>query len=152
MEKRDCLNYLGQKVGELELPEGTSEEIWAEKLSKYAVAPVDPAQESLKLSIKQRREYADDLIERLKFKNISEGINALQAMCMHHKMRALSVTFYGVPMTLDILNMVVSGDIEVACLSLMNCTPDDMSQPFHWLNQDRVNWIVADMKQYLGWA
>lgn len=150
--KRDILNYLGDKIGEMELPDDTSEDVWLEKLSKYSVAPVNPALESLKLTIKQRREYADDLIERLKFKNISEGINALQAMYMHHKMRALSVTFYGVPMTLDLMNMVVSGDIEVACLSLMNCTPDDMSQPFHWLSADRVSWIVADMKSYLGWA
>lgn len=36
---RDVLNYLGEKVGELELPDGTSEEVWAAKLAPYAVAP-----------------------------------------------------------------------------------------------------------------
>lgn len=148
--KRDILNHLGQKVGEIELPDGTSEEAWQSKLAAYAVPPV--AIDILKETIEQRRHYAEDLIQRFKYKNITEGINALQAMYMHHKMRALPVSFYSVPMTLDILNMVVSGDIEVACLSLMNCTADDGSMPFHWLNQERVNWLVADMKSYLGWA
>lgn len=39
MEKRDVLNYLGEKVGELELPANTSEEVWAKKLAIYAAPP-----------------------------------------------------------------------------------------------------------------
>lgn len=39
MAKRDILNYLGQKIGELELPNGTSEETWQAKLAMYAKAP-----------------------------------------------------------------------------------------------------------------
>lgn len=39
MSKRDILNYLGQKIGELELPEGTSEEVWQQKLAMYAMPP-----------------------------------------------------------------------------------------------------------------
>ena len=51
MEKRDILNYLGEKIGELELPEGTSEEVWAAKLAVYAVAPPTLAEEkAIKIS------------------------------------------------------------------------------------------------------
>lgn len=38
--KRDILDYLGNKIGELELPDDTSEEIWTSKLSVFASAPV----------------------------------------------------------------------------------------------------------------
>ena len=41
MEKRDILDWQDQKIGELELPSGTSEEIWQEKLAKYKVPPVE---------------------------------------------------------------------------------------------------------------
>jgi hypothetical protein len=41
--KHDILNYLGDKIGELELPDGTSQEIIDQKLAKYAQAPVIPA-------------------------------------------------------------------------------------------------------------
>lgn len=37
--KRDILNYLNVKIGELELPEGTSEEVWEQKLAVYAEPP-----------------------------------------------------------------------------------------------------------------
>ena len=39
MEKRNILDYQGNVVGELELPEGTSEQEWQKKLAVYAVAP-----------------------------------------------------------------------------------------------------------------
>ena len=40
METRNILNYLGQVVGQLSLPEGTSEATWAERLAPYAIPPI----------------------------------------------------------------------------------------------------------------
>lgn len=37
--KRDIFNHLGVKVGELELPNSTTEEQWSEKLAEYAKPP-----------------------------------------------------------------------------------------------------------------
>jgi hypothetical protein len=105
----------------------------------------------LNVSIKIKKEFADDLIERLKKKNISENINAMQGLWMHQKIRALPVTLYGITFTVDLMNMVVSGDIELACISLQNTTPDDMSLPYHWLSADRISWIVTELKKFLGW-
>lgn len=102
-------------------------------------------------NIQQRKEYAQDLMERIKEKNISSNVNALQAMWVHQRMRALPVNFMGMSFTIDLMNLVISGDIEVACLCLMNTAADDMSLPYHWLSQSWLNWIIADMKSYLGW-
>lgn len=150
--KRDILDYLGNKIGELELPDGTAESVWATKLSAYATPPPDPVKAAVEKTIDDRVLYCQDLIQRFKYKNLTENINAVQAMYLHHKMRAINITFYGVPMTLDLMNLVISGDVEIACLALMNMTPDDMTAPYHWLNAARVNWLVADMKGYLGWV
>ncbi len=117
---------------------------------KKAISSANTA--SLKMSIIDKKKYADDLLERFKNKNIVEGINAVQGMWMHSRMRAVSFTFYGLPVIVDILNMAVSGDVELACLALMYTTPDDGSAAYHWLTQERINWIVADMKGFLGWA
>lgn len=38
--KRDILNHLGVKTGELELPNSTTEEQWQEKLAEYAKPPI----------------------------------------------------------------------------------------------------------------
>jgi hypothetical protein len=37
--KRDILDYQGIKIGELELPDDTSEEVWESRLAKYAKPP-----------------------------------------------------------------------------------------------------------------
>lgn len=155
MTTRDVYNYFGVKVGSLTLPVTTTEEEWAEKLAPYAAPPMSPAEVQasyVRYSIKERKAYADDLIERLKARNISQGINALQGMWMHHRMRANEITFMGLPVTIDLMNLVISGDIEIACLTLMYTTPDDMTMPYHWWNADRINWLIADMKAYLGWS
>lgn len=38
--KRDILNHLGVKIGELELPNSTTEDEWTAKLAEYALPPV----------------------------------------------------------------------------------------------------------------
>lgn len=96
-------------------------------------------------------EFAKDLMAEFKQENKDAGINALQAMWVHHRVRAWPCTVSGVSFTVDIVNMVVSGDIETACLALIYGSPDDMSLAYHWLNSDRVNWLVNNMKGFLGW-
>jgi hypothetical protein len=152
METRDIKNKDNQVIGQLSLPEGTSEAVWTAKLNEYKQDVSLSPSYAVQYSIKQRKEFADQLLEEFKAKNISDGINGLQAMYMHHKLRALPVTFMGLSMTLDLLNMAISGDVEVAALSLLNCTPDDMSQPYHWLSAERRDWLVAKMKAFLGWS
>lgn len=39
---RDILDYEGNVVGELDLPDDTPEEVWAAKLAKYALPPPTP--------------------------------------------------------------------------------------------------------------
>lgn len=117
----------------------------------YASKEAERTAFNTSILIKQRKEYADDLLERFKARNISQGINLLQGMHMHSRMRGLSVTISGATFTLDLMNMAVSGDIELACVALQYTVPDDMSLPYHWLNTDRISWLVADMKTFLGW-
>lgn len=150
--KRDILDKNGLVIGQLEMPDDTSEAAWQAKLNEYKLDLQIDAAQVVKFNIKARKEFADQMLEDFKAKNMSDGINVMQALWMHSRMRELSIVIGGVPMKLDILNMAVSGDIETACVALQYCTPDDMSMPYHWLNSIRVNWLVQKMKTYLGWA
>lgn len=149
--KRDILDYLGNVIGEMDLPDDTSEEVWAQKLAVYAVDPNPNALQILDATIKERKEWADDFMQRFKKKNLLENINGMQALWVHHRLRALPVNFTGMDFTIDLLNLVVSGDLECACLALMNTPPDAMDQPFHFLSQERLDWIVKELKDYLHW-
>lgn len=37
--KRDIVNHLGEKIGELELPDNTPAEVWEARLATYSTAP-----------------------------------------------------------------------------------------------------------------
>lgn len=54
METRDILNYLGAKVGELTMPDDTSEDIWIEKLAAYSQAPKSAAELYLDMVARQQ--------------------------------------------------------------------------------------------------
>lgn len=102
-----------------------------------------------------RREFGQKLMLAFKIKNISEGVQWYQAIHMHARLRAWNVNMPqalgGTVETVDCLNMILAGDIETACLSAMYGTPDDMSSPLHWLSAERVNWLIGEMKTFLGW-
>lgn len=153
--KRDIYNYYGVKIGELELPNSTTEDEWLEKLAEYAKPPKtfdQIYQDNLRVSVQERRYFCENLIERLKQKNIIEGINAAQALWFHSRFRALPVTYGALTVTIDLMNLVISGDVEVACIAMQLTAPDDMSQPYHWLSSDRKAWIVNELKTFLGWT
>jgi hypothetical protein len=125
------------------------------KLESHYLSQLVGTVKYLDITVKKRKEYADELIEKLKKKNIAEGINLLQAFHVQQKIRAMVVNFPpqlgGLTFTIDLMNLVVSGDLEVACIALQYTAPDPMTAPYHWMNQDRINWIVAELKKFLGW-
>ena len=152
MESRNIVDFNGDIIGQLELPEGTSEQSWADHLAPYAINPAVSASTYTMFNIKQRKEFCETLLEEFKARNIGLNINALQGMWMHHRMRAMEITFMGLPVTIDVLNLVISGDVEIACLTLIYAPLDDMSAGYHWFNQSAKDFLVNSMKRYLGWT
>jgi hypothetical protein len=103
-----------------------------------------------------RKDFGEKLMLAFKQKNLSEGIQWYQAEWLHHRMRAWEVTLPpalgSAVLTVDIINQIYSGDIETATLALTYGSPDDMSSPLHWMNAERLGWIVDQTKAWLGWA
>jgi hypothetical protein len=139
------------KIGELSFEDGTSEELIEAALSAY-VEPPSNADSYLNFTIKQRKEFADLLLEKFKLRNIKDGINALQGMHMHHLLRAYPVSFMGQSFVIDIMNLAISGDLEIACLCLMYGATDDMSESYHWLSADRKSYLISEIKGCIGWS
>jgi hypothetical protein len=110
---------------------------------------------SYKAENQAKRDFGADLMLAFKIKNISEGIQWYQAVHMHARFRSWDVylpeALGGTVETVDLLNMILAGDIETACLSAIYGVPDDMSSPVHWISEDRMQWAIAQMKAWLGW-
>ena len=98
--------------------------------------------------------FADNLMQELKERNILEGLASLdQAAWVHHRLRKMDYTMTDTTtiVQLDLMNLVVSGDIETAEQALGQMSADDMTEAYHWLNQDRIDWIRNEIRNYLGW-
>jgi hypothetical protein len=151
---RDILDWQGNKIGELELPNDTTEEQWAQALAPYAVAPPDGSaqlENALTRTVLRSREIADEIIESFKKRNlryfiengVSNDLAILKSLWVHHRLRALDITVSGLPLTIDLMNLCISGDLETAYVVLIYMEPDDMSQPFHFLSAD----VIAELAQ-----
>lgn len=110
----------------------------------------------------QTRDFANRLMAWLKVDNIKSEINIFQALWVHHRMRAVEISSINVPgagavplgyaCTIDVMNLIISGDMEVAFFVLDAMTPDDMTQPYHWLSSAKIAMIKNEIAIYLGWA
>ena len=100
--------------------------------------------------INRRKEFATQLMAEFKEANLGSGINLPQALWVHHRLRALDINVDGLAMTIDLMNLVVSGDLEAAYATLSYAVPDDMSQPYHWLSSAQIGFLTQRLGQYLG--
>jgi len=104
-------------------------------------------------TVQQNKNFADDMMQRLKEKNLLEGLNSIdKAAWVHHRLRKTNyVLDAGPTVQIDVLNLVVSGDIETAEHILGQMLPDDMTEVYHWLTQDRIDWMRNEIRSFLGW-
>lgn len=103
------------------------------------------------------KEFCADLIAEIKALNQideSPSINIYQAIWTHHKTRASEMTFNTpagpMTVTVDLINFIVSGDIEVAYCCLKKMNPDDGTLMWHWLTTTRINQWLTRMAEFMG--
>jgi hypothetical protein len=160
---RDILDYLGNKLGEISEPEGISwtEEEWEGKLSPYAAAPPTVEEQTyvaLERTVLQSRAWADEIIEEFKKENLAyflensvpNDLAIMVSLHVHHRLRAIDITVGGLPLTIDLMNLVISGDLETAFVVLSYMEPDDMTMPYHWFSQERINSLKAKIATRVG--
>lgn len=161
MEKRDILNWQGIKIGEMEMPDGTPEERWAKLLEPYAKHPPsddEKLQAALSRTVSESRIIADQIIEEIKKENlayflqneISNDIAILKSLWTHHRLRNIELTVSGITMNIDLMNLIITGDLETAYVVLSSITPDDMTQPYHFLSSDRIAAMAAKVKERIS--
>lgn len=120
-------------------------------LSGYINGDINQA---LSANVIAAKEFANDLLQRLKEKNLSEGLDSIdKSAWVHHRLRKVPYTLSDntTVVEIDVLNLVVSGDIETAESVLGQMSVDSMQESYHWLTQERIDWIRDEIRKYLGW-
>lgn len=117
-------------------------------------------------SISERKIFADQLIEKMKKLNIDNGLGIAQSLWVHQRLRKVTITVgeahalafppllpvVGMTFDIDLLNLVITGDIETAYSVLLCAEPDPMTDPYHALSAEMIGWIMQEIAVYLGWV
>jgi hypothetical protein len=160
MAIRDALNHLGQKVGEVQMPDETTEAQWLIALAPYLVPPQTEQQKlALKLArtVDQGRKAADAIIDAFKKDNLASFVEQgladeviiMKSCWLHHRFRAVDYTIGGIPMVCDLMNLCITGDLETAYTVLSLMEPDDMTQPYHFFSQAKIDQMKALVGSYI---
>lgn len=108
--------------------------------------PIDQEQQiiiALDRTVAAGKAAADRVMERFKKNNLIRFMQSgmtqeqalLKSLWVHHRLRAVEITVGGIAMTIDLMNLCISGDIETAAFVIANMTPDDMTEPQHFLSE-----------------
>jgi hypothetical protein len=113
------------------------------------------------------RAFARKLIARAKLLNRKSGMGLAQSIWAHHRTRDIEITWtaemvgqfpyfglsslVGVTTKTDIMNLVISGDLETAYVVLACASPDPMNKAYHCINGDFLYWLRHEIGLYLGW-
>lgn len=99
----------------------------------------------------RHRRFAQELISEIKLSNQQASIPFENVLHLQSRLRALEVHHpSGRTYTIDLINLVVSGDVETAFHALSYVTPDDMTQSWHWLSASLLLNIRQRMASFLG--
>ena len=80
------------------------------------------------------REAGAEISERFIQRNSDDNINASQSGWVLHKAGAITM-------------FLVVGALVDAKSMLLALTPDDMSEPYHWITQERIDLVLADIDE-----
>lgn len=96
-----------------------------------------------------RAKQGRDFLLRFKLKNISEGVTWPQALWLHQRVKSWHVQTPIGSFEVDLMNIILSGDLEAAIICLRHGLPDDMTSPFHWVTQERIDWCISELIKIL---
>lgn len=129
METRNILDYQGNIIGQLSLPDGTDERIWSNALSSYAQPPT-PIKTIIINKLSDYEKLSSDLVNSLKADNTLAGISVAQSAQMFDD--------FG-----DVLQMLREGAFPTAIYRLQQKSPSG------FVTQDMIDSWIAKIQACL---
>lgn len=109
MAKRDILDYSGQVVGELELPDDTPDSVWEKKLASYITIPLSQT-ERYAAKLAKQKDLAPMVMASIRLYMIENVVSLADAADIYHQLA---------PELLAVQN----GVFEIAIYMLQQHTP-----------------------------
>lgn len=128
---RNILDWEGNIVGELDLPDDTPEEVWQEKLSAYNQPPAKTVDQIVNDKIAAAKRFGGLLLNEVSTDNVLMGATTAQVenLIEVHK---------------NIIIMLMSGSLLTALQAVETLEPDEL------LTEERLKKYASKIRVYLG--
>jgi hypothetical protein len=94
--------------------------------------------------------FGQSLLHDWMRKNTLEGMTIVQSLWIFSRFERFEVEFGFGPKRVDLFKMFQSGAIPTVYFCILQVQPDSMTEPYHWLTQDRLDWVKTRLESHLG--
>jgi hypothetical protein len=99
-------------------------------------------------------DFCTDLMNTFVRNNTNEGITIEQSLYLFARLGNLTIAREWPDMPgdvkVDLSTLMQTGAIPTLYFVLLRLTPDDMTQPYHWLSQARIDWMKGKIEEFIG--
>jgi hypothetical protein len=94
--------------------------------------------------------FGQKLLQDWMRKNTLEGMSVRQSLWVFSRFETFELVMTFGTKKFDIFKMFYAGALPTLYYCLLRITPDDMTESYHWVNSDRLNWVKARLEEKLG--
>ena len=96
--------------------------------------------------------YCKSVYREMVIRNVQDGINIIQSTYLFSRFEQYEYTIPGTDKTVkvDLFKLFETGAIPTLYYHLLRVQPDDMTQPYHFLTEERLNWLRQKFRDWLG--
>jgi hypothetical protein len=101
-------------------------------------------------SQQQNITFSQNLLQDWMRKNTLEGINIMQSLWVFSRFEQFIVSCDFGQKHVDLFKMFQSGALPTVYYCILQVQPDTMTEDYHWLTQERLDWVKEKIEAHLG--
>jgi hypothetical protein len=94
--------------------------------------------------------FGQNLLHDWMRKNVLEGMSIKQSLWVFARFEDFKINCDFGEKHVDLFKMFQSGAIPTVYFCILQIQPDDMTQPYHWLTQERLDWVKEKIELHIG--
>jgi hypothetical protein len=95
-------------------------------------------------------DFCASLMNEFVRNNTNEGMTIDQSLYLFTKLSCFPMARPWGEVEVDLSLLFERGAVPTLYFVLLRLTPDDMTQPYHWLTQERIDWMKSKIEEFIG--
>jgi hypothetical protein len=94
--------------------------------------------------------FANNLLKEWIIKSNLNNISIEQKLWTYSRLENFSLKFNEVTIKLNLIKLFQLGEIETLYYCLLKLEPDPMTENFHFIKQEDIDWLTSKIESWIG--